>query len=289
MSPCLPTHPLSPNTITLKKDLKQLAYQHGITRLFWALRWSSWKQHRVHPKKCDWISPFPSSLVRRTAGGGRCENQRQSCALESSAPTSFSVLWGGRSGASGNGHSLFLSSLQPRLHSKHIPLVDALAFTKLGLLPRRVISYLPFPRKEANIVRVLLWDPHKPLAFVPRGNNSWLFMTITSEEQDQLARLSRPSASWSGCAVRSSHKQKSRPYPAVGTPPGAPRCPQCTLFRIWVTTFRSTLVANANDIVIHRYEINLGSAFAKRRGSNLPASSLPDHLRLDSTWKHSWC
>lgn len=208
MSPCLPTHPLSPNTITLKKDLKQLAYQHGITRLFWALRWSSWKQHRVHPKKCDWISPFPSSLVRRTAGGGRCENQRQSCALESSAPTSFSVLWGGRSGASGNGHSLFLSSLQPRLHSKHIPLVDALAFTKLGLLPRRVISYLPFPRKEANIVRVLLWDPHKPLAFVPRGNNSWLFMTITSEEQDQLARLNRPSASWSGCAVRFSHKHR---------------------------------------------------------------------------------
>lgn len=133
----------------------------------------------------------------------------------------------------GLSHSLFLSSLQPRLNSKHMPLVDALAFTKLGLLPMRVISYLPFPRKEANIVRVLLWDPHKPLAFVPRGNNSWLFMTITSEEQDQLACLSRPSASWSSCAVRSSRKdRKADPTLPAPTPPGAPRCPQCTLFRI---------------------------------------------------------
>lgn len=138
----------------------------------------------------------------------------------------------------GLSHSLLLSSLQSLLHSEHVPLADALTFTKLGLLPKRVTSYLPLPGKEANIMRVLLRGPHKPPAFVPWGNSSWLFMTITSKEQARSAR--RPSADSlpPGAAVLWARPAKTEKPTLPWRLPLllGPHAAHSVHFRIWITT-----------------------------------------------------
>lgn len=183
---------------------------------------------------------------------------------------------GGRSGASGVSHSLILSSLQSMLHSEHMPLVDALASTKLGLLPKRVI-YLPLPGKEANIVRVLSPNPHKPPAFVPRGNNSWLFMTITSEKQDQLA-CPQPTLCLLEllCCTLVQKRQKSRPCPGGSHSSWGPLLPTVYTLLDMNHHFLSILVANANGIVIQGYGINVGSSLQREEAGSV------------RTWKHSW-